>query len=136
MIRKQNFPEVFIDQFLALTREYEEVAVQRGQGVTHGGLLAWLRNLAASGEDQRSATTSDAVRITTWHGAKGLEWPMVVLYGFGDEPQTRFFGISAFTAGPVEVLDEPSTQRVRAEEALGDGPLAYGPGVDPDDVDV
>ena len=87
-----------VDQFLALVREYEEVAAQRGQGVTHGGLLSWLRALAQSGDDQRHAAASDAVRITTWHGAKGLEWPMVVLYGFGDEPQTRFFGISAFTA--------------------------------------
>lgn len=88
-----------VDQFLALVREYEEVAAQRGQGVTHGGLLAWLRALAQSGDDQRHAAASGAVRITTWHGAKGLEWPMVILYGFGDEPQTRFFGISAFTAG-------------------------------------
>lgn len=88
-----------VDQFLALVREYEEIAAQRGQGVTHGGLLSWLRALAQSGDDQRHAAASDAVRITTWHGAKGLEWPMVVLYGFGDEPQTRFFGISAFTEG-------------------------------------
>ena len=88
-----------VDQFLALVREYEEIAAQRGQGVTHGGLLAWLRALAQSGEDQRHAAASDAVRVTTWHGAKGLEWPMVILYGFGDEPQTRFFGISALTAG-------------------------------------
>ena len=87
-----------VDQFLALVSEYEEVAAQRGQGVTNGGLLAWLRALADAGDDQRHAAASDAVRITTWHSAKGLEWPMVILYGFGDEPQTRFFGISAFTA--------------------------------------
>ena len=36
---------------------------------------------------------------------------------------------------PVEVLDEPSTQRVSPEEAVGDGPVAYGPGVHPRDFD-
>ena len=36
---------------------------------------------------------------------------------------------------PVEVLDEPSTQRVAPEDAVGDGPVAYGPGVHPRDFD-
>ncbi len=37
---------------------------------------------------------------------------------------------------PIEIYDEPSTQRVPREEALGDGPVAFGPGVEPDDVDL
>jgi hypothetical protein len=37
---------------------------------------------------------------------------------------------------PIETRPEPSTQRVPREEALGDEPIAYGPGVDPGDVDV
>lgn len=37
---------------------------------------------------------------------------------------------------PIEELPEPSDERVDPEAALGDGPVAYGPGVDPDDVDA
>lgn len=37
---------------------------------------------------------------------------------------------------PIEVFEEPSDERVDPREAVGDGPIAYGPGVDPDDVDV
>lgn len=37
---------------------------------------------------------------------------------------------------PVEILDEPSTQRVSPEEALGgDDSVTLGPGVEPEDVD-
>jgi len=36
----------------------------------------------------------------------------------------------------VEVFEEPSDERVDPREAVGDGPLAYGPGVHPRDVDL
>ena len=36
----------------------------------------------------------------------------------------------------VTTSTEPSPERVDRHAALGDGPLAYGPGVDPDDVDL
>jgi hypothetical protein len=36
---------------------------------------------------------------------------------------------------PVETQDEPSTQRVSREEALGEGPLVLGPDVEPEDID-
>ncbi len=36
----------------------------------------------------------------------------------------------------IETFEEPSRQRVDPKEAVGDGPLAYGPGVNPKDVDV
>lgn len=35
----------------------------------------------------------------------------------------------------IEAIEEPSDRRTDPEEALGDGPVAYGPGVDPDDLD-
>ena len=37
---------------------------------------------------------------------------------------------------PVEVFEEPSDDRTDPRDAVGDGPVAYGPGVDPKDVDV
>lgn len=36
---------------------------------------------------------------------------------------------------PIEELPEPSDERVEPREAIGEGPVAYGPGVDPDDVE-
>jgi len=37
---------------------------------------------------------------------------------------------------PIEVLPEPSSQRVDPRTAIGQGPVAYGKDVDPDDVEV
>lgn len=37
---------------------------------------------------------------------------------------------------PIEVFEEPRSDRADPSEAVGDGPVAYGPGVDPGDVDV
>ena len=37
---------------------------------------------------------------------------------------------------PIEEIPEPSDERVDPQEALGEGPVGLGPGVDPDDVDL
>lgn len=37
---------------------------------------------------------------------------------------------------PIEVFEEPSDERSEPRDVVGDGPVAYGPGVDPRDVDV
>lgn len=42
------------------------------------GFLAWLR---ASGRGEGPQQGSDAVELTTFHRAKGLEWPVVVVAG-------------------------------------------------------
>ena len=36
----------------------------------------------------------------------------------------------------VEVFEEPHLDRVDPETAFGEGPIAYGPGVEPSDVEV
>lgn len=36
----------------------------------------------------------------------------------------------------VETFEEPDLERTDPREAVGDGPIAYGPGVDPDDVNL
>lgn len=37
---------------------------------------------------------------------------------------------------PIEELEEPSDERVDPQEALGDGPVGIGKGVDPEDLDL
>jgi ATP-dependent helicase/nuclease subunit A len=62
--------------------------------VEHGGLRAYLRWAAKQGEESSRVseailpeTDVDAVRIMTIHGAKGLEFPMVVLSGMTSQPR-------------------------------------------------
>ena len=46
----------------------------------------------------RSGAATDAVRVLTWHAAKGLEWPVVVLYDLDVSHEGTPLGVQA--AGP------------------------------------
>ena len=64
--------------------------------VEHGGLRSYLGWAAKQGEESSRVaeavlpeTDVDAVRIMTIHGAKGLEFPMVVLSGMSSQPRRQ-----------------------------------------------
>lgn len=68
-----------LDALIELGASYEEEARGAGTGATIGGLIVWLEALAEEGADKRPAPLgADAVRLVTYHTAKGLEWPVVV----------------------------------------------------------
>ena len=85
---------------LAQTYQEEERAARRS--VTLAGLCAYLGASAAS---RPASTHDDAVHLMTYHGAKGLEWPLVVLTDLGKGPNGRTFGLSASTVGAADWRD-------------------------------
>jgi ATP-dependent exoDNAse (exonuclease V) beta subunit len=69
-----------LDTLVALAAEYEAEARTMESAPTLSGLIAHLEGLAAKGEDEvRPPYGIDAVTILTYHGSKGLEWPVVIL---------------------------------------------------------
>lgn len=77
---------------LALT--YEDYCRQSDLAATVAGLLLWLQGLADAGEDTCAAEAgSDAVQVLTHHGAKGLEWPVVILCDLHFLKEGRLWGI-------------------------------------------
>jgi ATP-dependent helicase/nuclease subunit A len=71
-----------LDSLLRHSREYEESAFEAGEAATLGGLILYLEHLEKEKLDLCYAPQGhDAVTLTTYHSAKGLEWPMVVLSG-------------------------------------------------------
>jgi len=58
------------------------MAFDTGQAATLTGLILYLEQLAADQRDYRYPPQGhDAVTLMTYHSAKGLEWPTVVLSG-------------------------------------------------------
>ena len=73
--RSQN-----LDALCNLAGSYEESSCEMGAAATLTGLITTLEQNAEDKEDHQSAPRGiNAVTIMTYHGAKGLQWPVVVL---------------------------------------------------------
>ncbi|MFW6107618.1 MAG: UvrD-helicase domain-containing protein [bacterium] len=66
-----------LTRLIDVARAYEEQP-----GATFGGFVRWLGDLSTAGEEEESPLADDQgefVKMVTIHGAKGLEFPVVVL---------------------------------------------------------
>ena len=85
-----------LDALLALAVNYEDVCRSRQHAASISGLILWLQEQAADELDPLAEPALDAVKIMTHHGAKGLEWPVVILTDLqrhGQEPPLVDHGI-------------------------------------------
>ena len=81
--------EVRLDDLEALrgfARAYEASCTSSASPATPNGLIAALDDLAPQ---RPKSLQPDAVKLFTYHGAKGLEWPLVILTGLNKEPAPR-----------------------------------------------
>jgi ATP-dependent exoDNAse (exonuclease V) beta subunit len=75
-----------------LAVQYEERCGTAHRPATVAGLLLWYAKLKAESLDCIAADESaDAVHVVTWHGAKGLEWPVVICAEIETEPRPRLW---------------------------------------------
>jgi len=73
--------------------------------------IAWFNNLADSGEDEKALVVNEyAVNVLTYHRAKGLEWPVVVLHQLNRDRAADVFGMH-ITGEEAMDLDAPLSGR-------------------------
>jgi ATP-dependent helicase/nuclease subunit A len=91
---------------------YLDLAAEEGAGVTTAGLATYLAGLDDGTSDARAfSPEADAVFITTWHRAKGLEWPLVILFDLDFDFQRTVPGPHIDSLRPDIDLAEPLAGR-------------------------
>ena len=59
---------------------YASQCATAGAAATPAGLIAYLEQLADEQLDHQGVATDGGVTLSTWHRAKGLEWPVTILF--------------------------------------------------------
>ncbi|WP_019531411.1 UvrD-helicase domain-containing protein [Dasania marina] len=93
-----------LDEMVVLASNYEQHCQQQNAATTVAGLLLWLDTLASDELDKQAQVEgADAITVVTHHGAKGLEWPVVLCCDYGDALKGDLWGIKAITTEPFDV---------------------------------
>lgn len=100
-----------LDAFLNLAVEYEKYCEAQHDAATLTGFLFWVQNPHSPELDlQPTVTTGDAVHVLTYHGAKGLEWPVVVTADFDYAERSDLWDVRVNLTAPFDV-DAPLAHR-------------------------
>ena len=99
-----------LEALRGFARTYEASCANSGVPATPSGLV-----LALADDDTKrpKSLQTDAVKVTTYHGAKGLEWPVVILTGLNREPKPRLFEPAAEAEGELNWRDPLADRWVR-----------------------
>ncbi len=93
-------------------REYQQQCAAQNQPATGAGLALWLYELASAATDLQADSGNDAaVQLVTHHGAKGLEWPIVIAMDLDARLRPRLWGLSVLPAPEPVDLDRPLAGR-------------------------
>ena len=100
-----------LDALLDLAVLYEEHCAAQHEAASLTGFLFWLEEPSSPELDlQPVVTAGDAVHVLTYHRAKGLEWPVVVLTDFDYEEMNRLWEPRVTQVDPFSI-DAPLAGR-------------------------
>jgi len=87
-----------IEALFGEAKAYEDACNRLHRAATVGGFAAWLGALPEA-PSQPASQGGDAVTLLTYHKAKGLEWPLVVMAQTDKEYPSSAFKVSVETEG-------------------------------------
>lgn len=88
-----------VEALVEFGKTFEDECVAAKRPATVGSMLRWLDELASAEDDNRATSADNSITVLTYHGAKGLEWPVVVLTSLDATARTSLWGVRARTAG-------------------------------------
>lgn len=99
-----------LDALRGACREYIELCRSHRSAATIEGFIAYLEEMKP---EQAEGTGEHTVKVLTYHGAKGLEWPWVVLTGLGTEPRFDVFGVHIEAAQQFDPSNPLADRKIR-----------------------
>ena len=80
LVRRQN-----LSTLQHLADDYDQMCLQMGLGTSISGFIYYLNSIEP---DKEKDNKSNTVKVFTYHGSKGLEWPIVIMHGLGENVLT------------------------------------------------
>lgn len=101
-----------IDVMLEYAAKYEDHCDMVNVAATVPGLILWFYELANNKQDwQAEAGDGRAVTLVTHHGAKGLEWPVVICVDLESKIRPRLWGLTVLQRTDGFDVNEPLAGR-------------------------
>lgn len=97
-----------LDSLRALCVRYLEECKASGMGASPVGMLVYLDSLKSV--DRAVVQNEDTVQVLTWHKAKGLEWPVTVLFQLEKVFKPTPLGVNVVSEGEF-MLESPLKNR-------------------------
>ncbi|NLB17549.1 MAG: UvrD-helicase domain-containing protein, partial [Syntrophomonadaceae bacterium] len=99
-----------LDALRQVCTRYIDQCKSRRTAATVEGYLTYFEENAP---EQARGSGEQTVTICTYHGAKGLEWPWVVLTGLDSAPRADVFGVNIEAASQFEPADPLAGRKIR-----------------------
>lgn len=97
-----------LNKLIAIAQDYESECAVESEPATAAGLIFYFEHVGNEGLDMQAPSGgTDSVQILTHHGAKGLEWPIVILLDLDDTLKTRVWGLSVLGNAEGINIDVP-----------------------------
>ena len=101
-----------LETLCGLAADYEEYCQAQRISATVAGFLLWLYDLADEKLDKKGMDGQmDAVRVLTHHGAKGLEWPVVISADLETGTRGGLWGLSVLSDNETVDINAPLANR-------------------------
>lgn len=103
-----------LDAMRGHVQTFEHETQSLGLAPTPLGFLTWMRKKAGDEADMQSENPGrTAVRVMTYHAAKGLEWPFVVCYQLDHQDVDRPWGVYVLSKDGVRADDPLQGRMIR-----------------------
>ncbi|MCK5805350.1 MAG: UvrD-helicase domain-containing protein, partial [Lentisphaeria bacterium] len=102
-----------VEALRAHMEQFTSQAEGLGNPVTITGFVLYLEELAKVEEDTGGIRAENAVTVSTWHRAKGLEWPVVVGWELDADLKSGSFGVHAISPETIELHNPLADRQLR-----------------------